>query len=121
VTSTWAGPAPSSIGLEGGTQVRQVGLERVGRRRGRFCTPENFEQAIGRQHLIGADDEGREHQACLGARELDGPAVDDDLERSEHPYLHTQSWHVPVPSSAAPVVFKAAVEDHENGDDREAG
>jgi hypothetical protein len=34
------------------------------------------------------DDQGSEHKACLGARKLDGPAVDDDLERTKDPYLH---------------------------------
>ena len=94
MTSDLAGLAPGPIGLEDGAQVLHVGLERVGGGLRWFGAPEDLEEAIGRHHFIGVDDEGRQQQAGLGARKLDGPAVDDDLERSEHPHLHAQPSHI---------------------------
>jgi hypothetical protein len=57
------------------------------------------------------DDQGSEHQACLGARKLDGTAVYSDLERTKDPYLHEQTFACFLRVRSVPVVFKSPVED----------
>ena len=65
-------------------QPGQQCLERVRRARRRFVTPQHVDEAITRDHLVGVDQQRREHAALLGAPQPNRLAVAHDLQWAQH-------------------------------------
>lgn len=86
-------PVPSADGpdrpaRQGATKVRDVGLERLGRRAGWHVAPQVSDELACRDRLSGSQGQRREYRPLLGTADLDARAVHGHLERPEHPHLH---------------------------------
>jgi hypothetical protein len=64
-------------------QAGDVAVEGVAHRRGRPVTPDPVDQRLGRHGLVRVHEQGREHGALLGRTQVDGPAVEMQLNRAE--------------------------------------
>jgi hypothetical protein len=94
-----AGRTSEPLRLERIAQARDVRLQQVLRAAGHLNSPQDLEQVIGRDHAVRVDQQRREQQSRLAARQLDRRAVADDLQRAQHPELQwarRRSSHIQV-------------------------
>jgi hypothetical protein len=68
--------------------VRHVGLQGVGGAVGRLAVPQELEQPVGGDHLVGVHRQRGQQQPRLAAGQVDRVALGHDLERAEDPDLH---------------------------------
>ena len=66
-------------------QLRDVGLQRVGRARGWVFTPQHVGQQVPRDDAVGVDEEHGQHGPHLGGADVDGATVELDLQRAQEP------------------------------------
>ena len=85
------GPAFDAVGAEQLPQVGDVRVDRAPRRLGRIVSPDLTHQDVGRDQLVGADDQMREDRALLPSAELHRLLRPIDLQRSEDPEPHPRS------------------------------
>jgi hypothetical protein len=70
-------------------QPRHVSLQGLGCRRGTTLTPQLVDQPIGRQRLVGMQQQQREQRALLAPAERHHTALIEDLERAEDAEVHS--------------------------------
>ena len=97
--------------LERSAQPRDIGLQRLRRRRRRIRTPKALDQAVGRDGLGRIEREDREQRARLRTAEGHRPPIDADLHGSQEPDVHAATGIDPIRrrAAAATVVSPAAV------------
>lgn len=79
--------ARSAAGLEQLAQVRDVPVQRRQRRFGRGFAPQQVDQAIGRDDLVGVQQQDRKQRALLAATERQALGVAANLQRTEYAEL----------------------------------
>jgi hypothetical protein len=65
-----------------------VHLQALGRGRRRLLAPQLVDQALGRQSLVGMQEQQRQHSALLGAAEREHLSLVAGLQRAEDPEVH---------------------------------
>jgi hypothetical protein len=83
--SARARPQHSHPGL---AQLRDVRLQRGGRRGWWRAVPQLVDQPVRRYDAVGVNEEQREQRTWLAAADVDQPVGTDDLERPQDPELH---------------------------------
>ena len=74
--------------LEAASQMRDVGLQRVGGGLGRLAAPQELGQSVCRHHSVGVHDECSQQQPRLAPGQVDRVALYHDLKRPKDPNLH---------------------------------
>ena len=69
-------------------ELRDVHLQRLERGVGRLLVPERLDEAVRGHDVVGVEQERSQERPLLLPAEVEGPAVLDNLERSQDPELH---------------------------------